>query len=218
MVITAFVLSIVSTLTAVWSIWYARQSARSAQLSAGAAETTAELDSDRRHAELTPQLRVTCEPLNPGSTTLRLQVFLVGPPELQRLDGLTAVIRDDHPWRAHIGAPTAGATPEQIAEQIWGPYMFTPGVGPGADPVRGIPGADRTGRTTPTGGMPVGEVLPFQLEPTRPPTWFAQSPDDWKRERGPVVRLTMECSRDGMEPWTLKCEINTERQSVVTVP
>jgi hypothetical protein len=83
------------------------------------------------------------------------------------------VIRDDHPWRGQ-GAPVAGVpTPEQVAEQIWGLYRFVPGTGPGADPVRGVPGADPTGRTAPTGGLPVSEELPFTLELNRPPSWSA---------------------------------------------
>ena len=87
----------------------------------------------RRNAELTPRFRVTCEPSNPGSPTLRLGVFLSGPPELERLDALAVAIRDDHPWRGQ-GTPLAGGpTPEQVAAQIWGPYRFIPGTGPGAD-------------------------------------------------------------------------------------
>jgi hypothetical protein len=90
------------------------------------AATTAALDMQRRNAELTPRFRITREPSDPGSPMLRLGVFLSGPPELERLDELTVMIRDDHPWRAQ-GTPLAGGpTPEQVAEQIWGPYRFIP--------------------------------------------------------------------------------------------
>ncbi len=160
----------IAALGAVGAVRYARRSDRSAARSAAAASTTAALDKQRRNAELTPRFRVTCGLSNPGSPTLRLGVFLSGPPELERLDALTVTIRDDHPWRGQ-GTPLAGGPiPEQVAAQIWGPYRFIPGTGPGADHVGGIPGADPTGRTTPTGGMPAGEELPFFLEPTFPPS------------------------------------------------
>lgn len=227
--IAALVVSVVSVLVAIVAVLYARRldqkaapavaaahrSAAAAERSATAAEKSAEagesaraLEQQRRNAELTPRFRVRYEPANPGVETRRLSVFLAGPPELGRLDTLTVSIRDDHPWRGQ-GTPLAGGpTPEQVAEQIWGPYRFTPGTGPGANMARGIPGADPTGRTTPTGGIPVGEELTFLLEPTRPPSWSQQPIDNWRQERGTVVRLQLECSREGWEPWTLPCEIN----------
>lgn len=137
----------------------ADRSAEAATRSADAAAVTARLDIDRRHAELTPHFRISVEPSNPGSDTLRLAVCLLGPPELERLDALTVTIRDDHPWRAQGRALASGPTPEQVAQQIWGRWRFTPGTGPGTDSIRGIPGADPTGRTTPTQGLPVGEEL-----------------------------------------------------------
>jgi hypothetical protein len=216
--IAALVVAIVAALAALAAVWYARRSDRSASRSAAAAATTAALDIQRRNAELTPRFRVTCEPSNPGSPTLRLRVFLAGPPELRRLDALIVTIRDDHPWRGQ-GTPLAGGpTPEQVAAQIWGPYRFIPGTGPGADSVRGIPGADPTGRTTPTGGMPVGEELPFFLEPTFPPSWSQQPQQNWQKERGTVLRLQLECQLEGWEPWTLACEIDTDGQNTVEIP
>jgi hypothetical protein len=165
--IAALVVAIVAAVAAAAAAEYARRSAKSA------AETAA-LDRQRRHAELTPHFRVALERANPGVDTQRLRVFLIGPPELERLDALTMTIRDDHPWRGQGPQLAGGPTPEQVARHIWGPYRFTPGTGPGADAVRGIPGADPTGRTTPTRGMPVGEELQFSLEPTLPPSWSQQ--------------------------------------------
>lgn len=212
MAIAALIVSIVVTLAAVGSVWYARNADRSAA-------RTAALDLQRRHAEIRPRFRVTCAAANPGSETVVLTVALIGPPELERLDGLTVVIRDDNPWRAEAAGRTAvGPTAEQIAAQIWGPRRFIPGTGPLADPVRGVPGADRTGRTTPTTGMPVGEELRFFLEPTRPPQRSSQSQPDWQRERGTALRLRLHCQRDGWEPWTLACEIDTAGTTSVDIP
>src|SRR5260370_39189535 len=148
--IAALVVAIVAALAARGAVRYARRSYRSAARSAAAASTTPALDNQRRNAELTPRLRVTCEPSNPGSPTLRLGVFLSGPPELERLDALTVTIRDDHPWRGQ-GTPLAGGpTPEQVVAQIWGPYRFIPGTGPRPDHLCGIPDPDPPGRPTPT--------------------------------------------------------------------
>src|SRR5260370_22314936 len=175
--IAALVVAIVAALSAVGAVWYARRSDRSAARSAVAASTTAALDMQRRNAELTPRLRVSCEPSNPGSPTLRLGVFLSGPPELERLDALTVTLRDDHPWRGQ-GTPLAGGpTPEQVVAQIWGPYRFIPGTGPGADHVRGIPGADPTGRTTPTGGVAVERGTAVLLGAAVPASWAEQPAD-----------------------------------------
>jgi hypothetical protein len=116
-------------------------------------------------------------------------------------------IRDDHPWRAE-GTPLAGGpTREEVAAQIWGPYRFLPGTRPGASAGSDVGAADATGRVTPTGGMPVGEGLPFFVVPTSPPQWSQQPREHWRREQGTVVRLQLECSRGG-ESWSLPCEVD----------
>jgi hypothetical protein len=167
------------------------------------------LDRERRHSEITPRFRVILESANPGVDAMRLRLFLTGPTDLMRLDGLIVTIRDDNPWRAEGTSLAGGPTREQVAAQIWGPYRFTPGTGPGANSLRGIPGADATGRTTPTCGMPVGEELTFHLEPTFPPSWSQQPIENWRKERGRTVRLRLECHREGWESWILACEVET---------
>jgi type II secretory pathway pseudopilin PulG len=219
MEVAALIVSIISALGAAAAVWYARRSDRSAAKSAAAAATTATLDLQRRHDELTPRFRLTCEPSNPGATTLRLRVSLSGPPELERLDALTVTIRDDNPWRAQGTSLAVSYTPEQVAAQIWGPYRFRPHTGPNADPVRKIPGADPTGRVTSTDGMPVGEELEFLLEPTSPPPWSDQQPEAWQQQQGTAVRLRLDCQRDEWDPWTLTPEIDTARgRNRVDVP
>ena len=207
--IAAFVVSFVSAVAAVSAVWYARRSDRSASKSAVAAETTAALDRQRRNAELTPRFLITCEPANPGIDTLRLRVLLSGPPELGQIDRLTVSIRDDHPFRSQVAPLAGGPTSEQVAGQIWGPYCFTPGTGPIVDPARGFLGADHTGRTTPNGALSVGEAFAFHLEPTQPPRWSQQPLENWRKERGTVLRLRLECQRADWEPWVLTGEIDT---------
>lgn len=66
----------------------------------GRRRNDAALDADRRHSELTPRFRITCHQANPGSDTMRLAIYLIGPPELERPEALAVTIRDDHRWRA----------------------------------------------------------------------------------------------------------------------
>lgn len=227
MAIAALIVAIVSALAAAGAVWYARrldgrvaeavaaarQSAAAAERSAVAAEQRAALDSARRHDDLTPRFRVSLEPaVDPH----RLLVFLQGPPELARLDRLTVTIRDDRHGRAEGPHLAGGPTPEQVAAQIWGPFRFVPGTGPGATPAGEFQGADPTGRVTVTRGMPVGEGLPFALEPTFPPQWSQRPPAEWRAQVGTVLRLQLEARREGYEPWTLTCEIDVAGGSLTT--
>jgi hypothetical protein len=63
-----------------------------------------------------------------------------------------------------------------------------------------------TGRTTPTGILPVGEALPFFIEPNPPPPWSNQDPQSWQAQMGNVLRLWLTCVREGYEPWVLATE------------
>ncbi|WP_284741737.1 hypothetical protein [Amycolatopsis sp. RTGN1] len=214
----ALIVAIVSGLISLGSVGYARMAARANKRSAVADETTAALEGDRRHAELTPRLRVRCTPANAGSPDSKLTVELLGPPELGGLDELVVTIRNDNPWRGQSAPLAGGPSSEAVAAHLWSPLKFVRGTGPGADPAFGVPGADDTGRTTPTSGLPVGEMLPFFLEPTTPPVWSeGQTRQDWRRERGTVLRLSFLCRKDGAE-WTLVGEIDTQTDNPVMIP
>jgi hypothetical protein len=183
----------------------ARQSHRSAQQSNEVAGELAGIERGRRQSELTPRFRVRCEPWGAGNDQdLRLRVMLTGPPGLDRIDGLTVKIRDDH-FRRGENTPTAGGPArEQIKEQVWGPYRFRPGTGP--DEAR----ADSTGRVTAYDAeLPIGEELPYFLERTRPPFWAtSMSQEQWNAQRGPVIRLGLEAWHNDHGRWTLPCEID----------
>jgi hypothetical protein len=217
--VAALVVAIVSALCAGYAVWFARKQARAAdrsavasERSAAAAEAAAALEASRRHGELTPRFRVTVDGANPGVDDLRLTVFLAGPPELERLDSLTVRIRDDYPGRAEQSRIAGGPSHEQVAAQIWGPYRFQPGTGPGG------PGADETGRVTPTGGVPVGESLPFILTPTMRPPWSGADTFWWRKFQGTAVRLQLECAHAD-ESWSLPCEVDVASMPVsVEVP
>ncbi len=213
MALAALLVAIVSALAAIGGLGYTRRSAKAADTSAEAAEksadaaaVTAQLDLDRRHSELTPRFRITCEPAG-GPGGMRMTIALTGPPELERLDELIVTVRDDHPWRAQASPPAGGPTPEQAAGQIWGLWRFSPHTGPGAGTSPELTGADDTGRTTRTAGLPVGEQLPFFLEPNRAPSWSQWRAESWEQTVGSKLRLQLDCRNDGWERWSLPCEI-----------
>lgn len=219
MALAALIVAIVSVIISMAGVGYTRSAARANRRSALADETTAALEFDRRHAELTPHLRLRCAPENPGSEGYKLTVELLGPPELGELDGLIVTVRNDHPWRGQHSPLAGGPSPEEVAEFVWSPLKFRSGTGPGADPVRGVPGADSMGRSTPTSGMPIGESLPFFLDPTSPPPWATgQTSSDWRRERGTTLRLSLQCHKRGHQPWTVVGEIDIQTDNPVVIP
>lgn len=186
--------------------WAAYQSRISAQEANRAANSLAQIERDRRHSELCPRFRVSCEPLGPADYqgVFRLRVQLAGPFALGWLDALTVTIRDDFHTRGE-GQLTAGdPTREQIKQQIWGAYRFTPGTGP--DEAR----AGDTGRETSyRAALPVGEGLSYQLEPNPPPPWATErTPAQWRQERGTVLRLAFQAEREELGSWRLACEID----------
>jgi hypothetical protein len=180
------------------SAWAAARAANNA------AASMARIELARRYEELCPRFRVIVEPWSPGSRDVRLRVMLLGPPSLARIDKLTTTVRDDHFRRGDGQLLAGGPTREQIKEQIWGPYRFNPGVGP--DEAH----ADRLGRAVVyDDALPVGEELPYRLELTLPPSWAtATSAEDWRRERGDVLRLALQAEHADHGSWTLPVEID----------
>jgi len=183
----------------------ARQSNKSSGKANQTAEALAEIERDRRHAELTPRFRVRVEPWTAGNNDdLRLRVMLTGPPGLDRIDGLTVKVRDDHFRRGEGNLLAGGPTSEQIKAHVWGPYRFRPGTGP--DNSR----ADVDGRATIYDTeLPIGEELPYLLERTRPPDWAtSMTQEQWNTQRGPVIRIVLEAWHDDHGRWILPCEVD----------
>lgn len=209
--------TVVSAGAAVFSAAAAFGAWRAGSQAGGAAQALTKIETARRWQELTPQFSWQLGLLNKGGTAVRLVLELDGPLALRQLESLTVRIRDDRAGRAdelHVGN---GPSAEQIRAQVWGPYRFTPGVGPGASPGRG--GADANGRSIDIVAVPlvVGEGLQFQLEPTRPPEWMAAEgvmfdadrlETDWRQLVGDQLRLTVMGQAEGTDPWVVPLEIS----------
>jgi hypothetical protein len=237
MAVGALIVAIVSALAAVSATLYARrldktagdaveatreaaaaakESAAASGRSASAAEAGVALETGRRHSELTPRFRVVVIREGQGVAFPMMSVFLVGPPELGRLDGLTVTIRgNNRRWPTMWQEPQMPepATPEQLAQGIYGPYRFYPDTH-----------TDAAGRVASREGMQVGDELRFSLDPTSPPPWSSWEQGPWQEWVGTEwvgteLWLRLEARRKGWEPWTLTCEIDSAAEpATVEVP
>jgi type II secretory pathway pseudopilin PulG len=200
MIIAALVVSIVAAAGSVGAVWYARRSARSSAMSAAAAEATAALDSQRRHAELTPQFEITCTAGSNGAGDHgELRLALAGPTGLDRLDGVTVAILDeagaDH-WAR--GFP-AGVSEDDARRFVWGPWEFNTGA---SAQVTG----NRTTRTRPYSRSDGKNWDRLSLSRTRPGRWMDMSPEQWQKQCEGPIRLQITCQRAG-EQWILLHEV-----------
>ncbi|MGH3938470.1 MAG: hypothetical protein ACRDTG_07500 [Pseudonocardiaceae bacterium] len=122
----------------------------------------------------------------------------IGPDGLDRLDSVEITIRND---RRLVLSPIAnGPSPEDLAAVIWGPLRFVPGVN----------GADRLGRAVPVFPMDRQETVPRAMEDSIPPRWNSD-PSAWRRDHaGHPLRLTITCTREGYQPWTVTRDVPVE--------
>jgi hypothetical protein len=193
---------------------------RAAFTAGRATEALTAIEAERRWQELMPTFITTFTPLNSTGPAIHLDIELVGPLALQRVDSLTVRVRDDRPGRDQVGAarPRDAAALEQLKAQVWGPYRFTPHVGPD-----GHHRADGNGRQVDVGApLEVGEGLRFQLEPTRPPAWMhadgvdaGKAEEEWSQMVGSDIRLTITAQARGLQPWVVPIEINAAKPKVV---
>lgn len=213
MVIAALVVSIVAAAGSVGAVWYSRRAAKSAAVSAVAASSTAALDSQRRHEELTPEFDISITAGENGvGDHAEMQVALTGPAGLDRLDEVTIAILDeaggDH-W-AH-GLPSK-VSPEEARRFVWGPWEFNTGA---SAQVIG----NRTTRPR-SYSRPDGKNWDrLGLTRTRPGHWMgSMTSEQWRRQQDGPVRLQLTCRRGG-EQWELLREVEVqEPPSTIQAP
>jgi hypothetical protein len=165
------------------------------------AAALAAIERDRWHAELTPEFKISVVRLGPGTQRLRFRLELVGPTALPGLQSVSVRIRDDEVERAPVSAPPP--TAEDIAEHIWGPARFVPGI----DGVRG------NGRTANLWRVARGAAKRLDMEPTQPPFWqtYPEAQLVWLLDyKNEPVRLWITCEAEGHRPWFLHYEVAVE--------
>jgi hypothetical protein len=155
-------------------------------------------DRARRHRELAPSFLVHVEPWAEGSDLMRLSLAQQGPSSIDHLDSLTLhIYNDDSYWPDERNVLANGRNYDDVRNQVWAPYRFTPGTGPGEAR------ADVNGREVAYEvPLPAGEELVFQLEPTRPGTWTGgMTQEEWQRQRGNVIRLGITAAHGEHGAW-----------------
>ncbi|MBC2868589.1 hypothetical protein [Streptomyces mexicanus] len=113
------------------------------------AASVAQIERDRWHNALTPQLRLRLE-----QSDGLLYVRFDGPAQLGRLS-IRLIIRDDFD-RTRVPGLAGGPTPDEIAQVVWGSYRFRPGVD----------GADQLGRTVTPFPLDAGDRTRLALDPS----------------------------------------------------
>ncbi|QGV79983.1 hypothetical protein [Streptomyces ficellus] len=155
--------------------------------------SVAQIERDRWHKEMTPQVEVRFDDSR-GYPELLVQ--FLGPAPLMRIEAALRIRDDKERSGSQIGG---GPTAQQVADVIWGPYRFRPGVD----------GADALGRAVaPVALLHHGHTR-FALEPTLAPSWYA-STQTWRAEHdGKQLRLWVQCSAEGHKPWLLSADVST---------
>jgi hypothetical protein len=191
--------SVAAALVAAFAAWQSRKSAKEANI---AAKILASIEEARRKGELRPHFTLTTSRPSSGSDVLNLRLTLVGPPELDSIDGLTISVRDDDYRRGETGLVLGGATEQDIKQQIWGPYRFRPGTGPYEAR------ADEFGRSMMCAhALPVGEDLDFTLEATTSPRWSTWTPEQWATDRGSLIKVEIQARHQRFGPWTIRAAV-----------
>ncbi|MCD2469534.1 hypothetical protein MBT42_39145 [Streptomyces sp. MBT42] len=177
---------------AAFASWKASQRAH------GTAESVAQIERDRWHKELTPQVAVV---LGGAHSARLLIVRFNGPVGLGRLDAVQLTIRDDRD-RSKDPVLGTGPTAEERAQFIFGPFRFR----------RGADGADSLGRTVDPFALDVHDEWRLALDLSTVPYWCEGVEGDrsW-RGRFPAdrdkLRLWIECEAQGHRPWKLSAEV-----------
>jgi hypothetical protein len=194
--IIGLIAAVLSALGALGAWQAARQANKASVQANAAAVAVAAIETERRHVELTPRVRLELE--QEDSTSAILRVAVDGPDDLDRVDAVSVSIRDDIPNRAELSRSIGTqVSPEQIRAQIWGPLRFQ----------HGTDGGSADGRSVEPFRLDVGESRPLLMRPTVPPPW-SKDMDWWRRQyNGKPLRVTVTCTRDGYEPWVFQREV-----------
>lgn len=177
---------------AAWGAWKASSKANDT------AAAVAQIERDRWHNALTPQLRLKLE-----QDKQMLYVRFDGPSQLRRLH-VRLTIRDDFD-RTRVPPLADGPTTDEITRTIWGPYRFRPGVD----------GTDQDGRTVAVLPLEAGDRTRLAVDPTMRPAWYegVEGEERWQRQyRTATIRLWADCEAEGHKPWRLSFGVTQDGQ------
>lgn len=190
-----------------WAAWSARQAARSsdrnsktanqtAELAYQTAESIAQIERNRWHQELMPQVAFRIDDERGWN---ELMVRYTAPTGIGRLDSVELRVRDD---RDHDGDPVlaGGLTPEERRATIWGPYRFRI--------YDRSTEAEGRGRIAEPFSLARGDVQRLTLETTFPHSHYSGGSTAWEQhyDREPL-RLWIVCRAEGHKPWELTVDV-----------
>lgn len=205
-----FVESIIAAIAAAfsgWAAWSSMQAARTsdrnaqtanrtAELAYQTAESVAQIERDRWHHDLTPQILFK---INTSRGWPELLVSYTAPSGLGQLDSVRLRVRDDRDHEQDV-VLAGGLTAEERRATIWGPYRFrifhrhTEFLG--------------RGRVAEPFSLARADVHRLALEDTFPHRHYGGSPSDWTHHyRGEPMRLWVICSAEGHKPWELTVDV-----------
>lgn len=130
-----------------------------------------------------------------------LLVRFDGPAGLGARDALELSVRDDHD-RTNDQLLAGGATAEERANTIWGPFRLSPH----------IDGADGLGRRAEPFTLEHGEERRFALDRSQPPRWHegAEGAHRWEGEYlNKPLRVWVRCLVEGHKAWRLTADLPT---------
>jgi hypothetical protein len=204
--VIADALGALGTLTGVGGLALGARANRTSREAKEIARNALAIEARAYHDKITPHLEVTWrEPWNSDHQNAMIEIKLVGPDGVDRLDAIEAFVRDD---KARIvDHPRAGSyTQEDINRQVWGPYRFGPG----------IDHASADGRRVAAFDLNRSATHRLQMERTQPGWWMGSSPPDiWRNQyKDHPVRLTFVCRMAGQEQWTVPVDVVREPDRV----
>jgi hypothetical protein len=133
------------------------------------------------------------------------EIFL-SPYWLDGLDSVQVTILntvDIRPWAIPEGVSHADA--EAV---MWAGWEFNTFFGP----VSGHAANNRQSRPRPYSRATGKDWEQLLLRETRPPPWSEMGPEKWQASwRNIPLRLRLDCSRLGYDPWVVYCNIEVER-------
>lgn len=174
-----------------WAAYSARQAAREANRTAA---SIAQIERDRWHRELTPNVKFR---LTKERGWVELLVQYNGPAALGRLDRLELTVRDDRD-RSNDLLLAGGITAEERAATIWGPLRFK----------HSTDGVDDLGRTLEPFSLVCSEEHRLALDPTHPHQHYNGGAEQWERDhRDKPFRQWVTCHAEGHKPWVLTADI-----------
>ena len=176
---------------------------RAAKSSNRTSNLLAKIEKERRHAELRPVFSVRCEKY-PNDDIFYVILKLDGPAGLERVDTLKISIRDNK--RMPKSDPTGQRTEQELANQIWAPFCFSPNVD----------GSSVDGRSVPYADLKLGDECRFQLQRVSVPSWNHAGGVRWWQEQGiePFLKISILCQNSEMTPWTIPWEIETPLEKI----